>query len=133
MQYKSNTIAIWEGGKKIARTYRLPQDIIEELKEIANTLGISETEAVSKAIHILYLQLKGEEKNSFGGSIVPFSEYQKVQEQLKQALYKLGELQGRLEEKENLLKTKEDFIMELRKQIEELKTKPQRKWWEFWK
>lgn len=121
------------GEKKVARTYRLSQGIIEELKEIANTLGISETEVVSRAIHILYLQLKGEEKNSFSGSIVPFSEYQKVQEQLKQALYKLGELQGRLEEKENILKAKEDFIMELRKQIEELKTKSEKKWWKFWK
>ena len=114
------------GRKKVARTYRLSQDIIEELKEIANTLGISETEAISRAIHILYLQLKGEEKNSFDSSIVPFSEYQKVQDQLKQAIYKLGELQGEL-------KVKNELIHELRNQIKELKNTPQKRWWEFWK
>jgi len=112
--------------RKVARTYRLSGEILRELREIATTLGVSETEAVSRAIHSFYLQLKGEEQASVSGSIVPFSEYQKTQEQLKQALYRLGELEGQL-------KVKEELIEELRNRIKELQAKPSRKWWEFWK
>jgi predicted nucleic acid-binding Zn-ribbon protein len=50
---------------------------------------------------------------------VSFSEYYKVQEQLKQAMYKLGELQEQLHAKEEL--------------IAELRAKLVRRWWEFWK
>ena len=112
-------------GKR-ARTYRLSEEILGELREIADTLGISETEAVSRAIHFFYLSLKGEEQGSVSGSIVPFSEYQKTQDQLKQALYRIGELEG-------TLKVKEELISELRNRIKELQAKPSRKWWEFWK
>ncbi|GAB6064941.1 hypothetical protein JCM9492_00330 [Aquifex pyrophilus] len=58
--------------------------------------------------------------------------YQKTQDQLKQALYKLGELEGRLKEAENTIKAKEELIEELRNRIKELQAKPKR-WWEFWK
>ncbi|GAB6066218.1 hypothetical protein JCM9492_13740 [Aquifex pyrophilus] len=110
---------------KVLKNFRLSQKTIEELREIASLLGISETEAVSRAIHSYYLQLKGEEGYATSGAIVPFSEYKKTQEQLKQAIYKLGELEGRLKEKEELIK-------ELRNRIKEIETKPKR-WWEFWK
>jgi len=120
-------------GRKRKKDFRLSEKTLNELKEIAQSLGISETEAVSRAIHLLYLQLKGEENTVKENTLIPLSEYRRVRDNLEKALYKLGELQGRLEEKENLLKTKEDFIMELRKQIEELKTKSKRKWWKFWK
>jgi len=112
-------------GKR-ARTYRLSDEILGELREIADTLGISETEAVSRAIHSFYLSLKGEEQATVSGAIVPFSEYQKTQDQLKQALYRIGELEG-------TLKVKEELISELRNRIKELQAKPSRKWWEFWK
>ncbi len=111
---------------KTARTYRLSEDILDELREIAQTLGISETEAVSRAIHSFYLQMKGEEQGAVSGAIVPFSEYQKAQDQLKQALYKVGELEGQL-------KVKEELIAELRERVKELKAKPSRRWWEFWR
>ncbi|GAB6066273.1 hypothetical protein JCM9492_13660 [Aquifex pyrophilus] len=119
-------------GKKVAKTYRLSEEILKELKEISSLLGISETEAISRAIHSFYLQLKGEEGYTVSGSIVPFSEYRKTQDQLKQALYKLGELEGRLKETENTIKAKEELIEELRNRIKELQAKPKR-WWEFWK
>ena len=112
--------------RKVARTYRISEEILGELREIATTLGVSETEAVSRAIHSFYLQLKGEEQVSVSGSIVPFSEYQKTQEQLKQALYRLGELEGQL-------KVKEELIEELRNRIRDLQAKPSRRWWEFWR
>jgi len=111
---------------KILKNFRLSEDIVKELEELAEIFGITETEVVSRAIHFLYLQTKGQESTSVSGSLVPFSEYQKAQEQLKQALYKLGELQGEL-------KAKNELIEELRKQIRELKAKPTKRWWEFWK
>ncbi len=111
---------------KIARTYRLSEETLQELREIAQILGISETEAVSRAIHSFYLQLKGEESGAVSGAIVPLSKYEQVQAQLSQALYKVGELEGQL-------KVKEELIAELRERIAELKAKPSRRWWEFWK
>ncbi len=112
--------------RKKARTYRLSEDILSELREIAQTLGISETEAVSRAIHHFYLSMKGEEQGAVSGAIVPFAEYQKAQDQLKQALYRIGELEG-------TLKAKEELIAELRDRIAELRAKPAKKWWEFWR
>ena len=111
---------------KVKKNFRLSEDIAEELREIAQTLGISETEAVSRAIHSFYLSMKGEESGAVSGAIVPFAEYQKAQDQLKQALYRIGELEGQL-------KVKEELIQELRETIKELRAKPVKKWWEFWK
>ena len=111
---------------KTARTYRLSEEILGELREIAQTLGISETEAVSRAIHHYYLSMKGEEQGAVSGAIVPLDKYERVQAQLSQALYKVGELEGKL-------KVKEELITELRETIKELRAKPAKKWWEFWK
>jgi len=111
---------------KILKNFRLSEDIVKELEELSDIFGITETEVISRAIHFLYLQTKGQENISTGGSLVPFSEYQKSQEQLKQALYKLGELQGEL-------KAKNELIHELRNQIKELKASSPKRWWEFWK
>jgi len=110
---------------KIARTYRLSEETLQELREIAQTLGISETEAVSRAIHSFYLSMKGEEQGAVSGAIVPLDKYERVQAQLSQALYKVGELEGKLE-------VKEEVIRELRNRIEELRARP-KKWWEFWR
>jgi len=116
-----------QGRKKIARTYRLSEEILGELREIAQTLGISETEAVSRAVHSFYLSLKGEEQRAVSGAIVPISEYQRVRDRLEQAMYKVGELQGEL-------KAKEELIAELRNHIKEFQeAKPVKRWWEFWK
>lgn len=118
---------------KSLKAFRLSEETLEELKEIAEVLGISETEVVSRAIHTFYLQLKGEEQVTVSGSIVPFNEYQKTQERLSQALYKIGELEGVLKERSERLKEKDNLIQELRKQIEEYRAKPIKRWWEFWK
>ena len=110
---------------KVKKNFRLSEDIAEELQTIAQTLGISETEAVSRAIHSFYLSMKGEEQGAVSGAIVPLDKYERVQAQLSQALYKVGELEG-------ILKTKEELIQELRNRIEELRARP-KKWWEFWR
>ncbi len=111
---------------KTAKTFRLSQETLKQLKELSQLLGISETEVVSRAIHFYYISLKGEEKSIEGGPIVPFSEYKKAQEQLKQAIYKIGQLEGQL-------KVKEELIEELKQRIKELQGKQSRKWWQFWK
>jgi len=66
--------------EKKARTYRLSEDILQELQEIASKLSISETEAISCAVHLYYLAMKGEERGTVTGSIISFSEYQKIQD-----------------------------------------------------
>ncbi len=45
---------------KRARTYRLSEHTLAELREIAATLGLSETEAVARSIHHYHQALKGE-------------------------------------------------------------------------
>ena len=110
---------------RILKNFRLSDETLGELQTIAQTLGISETEAVSRAIHFFYLQLRGEEQSSVSGAIVSMSEYQRVRDRLEQAMYKVGELQGQLQ-------AKEELIMELRNRIAELRARP-KKWWEFWK
>ena len=110
---------------RILKNFRLSDETLGELQTIAQTLGISETEAVSRAIHHYYLSMKGEEQSSVSGAIVPFSKYEQVQAQLSQALYRIGELEGQL-------KVKEELIAELRERIAELRARP-KKWWEFWK
>jgi len=116
-------------GKSL-KAFRLSEETLEELKEIAEILGISETEVVSRAIHAFYLQLKREEQATVSGPIVPFSEYQKTQERLSQALYKIGELEGVLKERSERLKEKDSLIQELRTQIEQYRV---RRWWQFWR
>lgn len=103
--------------RKKSKNFRLSYETIRELSEISQILGVSETEVISRAIHNFYIQLKGEEQISVGAAVVSFSEYHKVQEQLTQVMYKLGELQGQLQAKEEL--------------IAELKTKLNRRWWDF--
>lgn len=119
--------------EKVKKNFRLSSEIVQELEQIAQTLGISETEAVSRAIHAFYLQMKREEQMVVSGSIVPLSKYEQVQERLSQLLYRVGELEGRLKEKDETIKAKEDLIRELRRQVEEYKAKPIKKWWEFWR
>ena len=111
--------------KKRAKTYRLTEETLRELKEITQALNITETEAISRAIHSFYLQLKGEEEGT-SGAIVPVSEYKRVRDRLEQAMYKVGELQGQLQ-------AKEELIAELRERIKELQAKPTKRWWEFWR
>ncbi len=108
-----------------SKNFRLSEETLEKLREIAEILNVSETEAVSRAIVHYYLSLKGEESGALSG-IIPLSEYQRLQEKFERAVYKVGELEGRLKEKE-------EIIRELKERIKELQAKPSRRWWEFWK
>jgi DNA-binding Lrp family transcriptional regulator len=120
--------------EKRLKNFRLSDKTLTELQEITQTLGISETEAVSRAIHLFYLQIKGEEISAIGGSsLVPLSEYLKVQESLAKAFYRIGELEGVLKEREERLKEKDELIRELRQMVKELQAKPVKRWWEFWR
>ncbi|GAB6078978.1 hypothetical protein [Hydrogenobaculum acidophilum] len=118
--------------KKRRKDFRFSEQVASELQEIASILNISETEAASRAIHSFYLQLKGEEEKTTQGAIVPFAEYQKLNEQFRQVIYKLGEMQGKLEEKENIIKMKDELIEEYKSKISE-KTKERKFFWKFWK
>ncbi len=118
---------------KIARTYRFSQEIIEELKKIVETMNVSETEVVSRAIHNLYLQIKGDEQNTVDGSIVSLAEYQRVRDMLDQIMYKAGELQGKLEERENIIKLKDELIQEYKNILSEFQNRQNKKWWKWWK
>ncbi len=66
------------------------------------------------------------DRSNFDKSLVILSRCEQVQAQLSQALYRIGELEGQL-------KTKEELIAELRERIKELKARPSKKWWEFWR
>ncbi len=111
---------------RVKKLVRLTPEVADQLREIAGKLNISENEAVARAISYYYLSLKGEENQTVSGAIVPISEYQRVRDRLEQAMYKVGELQGQLQ-------AKEELIAELRERIKELRAKPAKKWWEFWK
>ncbi len=111
---------------RVKKLVRLTPEVAGQLREIASKLNISENEAVARAISHYYLSLKGEENQTVSGAIVPISEYQRVRDRLEQAMYKVGELQGQLQ-------VKEELIAELRERIKELQAKPSRRWWEFWK
>ena len=111
---------------RVKKLVRLTPEVADQLREIAGKLNISENEAVARAISHYYLSLKGEESQTVSGAIVPISEYQRVRDRLEQAMYKVGELQGQLQ-------AKEELITELRNRIKDLQAKPSRKWWKFWK
>ena len=110
---------------RVKKLVRLTPEVADQLREIAGKLNISENEAVARAISHYYLSLKGEENQTISGAIVPILEYQRVRDRLEQAVYKVGELQGQLQ-------AKEELITELRNRIKDLQAKPRRKWWRFW-
>ena len=110
---------------RVKKLVRLTPEVADQLREIAGKLNISENEAVARAISHYYLSLKGEENQTVSGAIVPISEYQRVRDRLEQAMYKVGELQGQLQ-------AKEELIAELRERIKELRAKPAKKWWKLW-
>ncbi len=49
-----------DSDEEILKNFILSEDIVKELEEIAESLGITETEEVSRAIHFLYLQTKSQ-------------------------------------------------------------------------
>ncbi|GAB6079018.1 hypothetical protein [Hydrogenobaculum acidophilum] len=137
--------------EKKLKNFKLTDDIIKELQEIASILNITETEVVSRAIHTMYLQIKSEEKSTISGAIVPLSEYQRVRDALDNIILKLGEAQGELNNKDKIIIEKERIIEEKEKQINDkneiIKAKDEtiqslknrlrdymykKPWWKFW-
>ncbi len=137
--------------EKKLKNFKLTDDIIKELQEIASILNITETEVVSRAIHTMYLQIKSEEKVTVSGAIVPLSEYQRIRDALDNILLKLGEVQGELNNKDKIIIEKERIIEEKEKQINDKNEIIQAKdetiqslkiqlkdymykkpWWKFW-
>ena len=148
MLYKNfiDVIKCYTMEKKL-KAYRLNEEALNELKEIVSKLGVSETEAIIRAIHFFYLSLESDEELIRNTKIVRFEEYQKVQQQLSQMAYKLGELEGSLKEKDKLIEEKEKMINKIEKdkekQIQSLQSlidkilesqkQNTKKWWRFWK
>lgn len=129
-----------EKENKKLKNFRLTDELIGELQAIAKKLNVSETEAIGKIIHMAYLQMFSEEKATMSGAIIPISEYNKVRDMLDQAFLKLGELQGKLEEKDKriqekdqLIAAKEDLIQEYKIRLDEITRNQNKKWWMWWK
>ncbi len=130
--------------EKKLKGFRLTDENLRELKEIVDRLGISEAEAVARAIHYFYLSLSNDEEAIRNNKLIRFEEYQKLQTQLVQLSYKIGELEGTVKEKQIQLQDKERQIQDKNIQIENLqniitklieqqKDNSVKKWWRFWR
>ncbi|HIC97517.1 MAG TPA: ribbon-helix-helix protein, CopG family [Aquificaceae bacterium] len=85
---------------------RLERSLLEEVDKVAKREGKARSVVVREALRIYVKNLKSEKSRE---GLVPFSEYRKVSEELKDALKKIGELERKIAElsKENeLLKSK---------------------------
>ena len=112
-----------ERKDRVMRAYRFTEQTIQEIRQIAERLSISDTEAISRAVHFYLISLDTEEETIRNNKLIRFEDYQRIEEQLRKALYRLGEVEGKLEEKDKLLEEKERLIT--------LLTENQRKG--FWK
>ncbi len=81
-------------------SFRLEPSLLEELDRVAKEEGKTRTGMIKEAIRY-YLQHIHRKKDSEG--FVPFLEYRRVNEELKEALKRISELEARLAElsKEN--------------------------------
>jgi len=124
LPYECHTIKSMEEGR-LKKTFRLTPEVANQLEEIAKKLNIAETEALARAITHYYLTLKGEEEGMVKGGLVPLSEYKSAQDKIAQLLYRVGELEGMLKERDRLVEEKDTRIRELKERVERLE-KP---WW----
>jgi len=122
---------------RVAKSFRLSDETVSRLKEIASMLNTTETEALAKAVRHYLLALKGEEEAIVRGGLVPLEEYKRARELIDNLLERIsnllqekGELKGQLEVKTALLEEKDKRIEELKKLLEEkdrrIKEKDQR-------
>ena len=65
--------------------------------------------------------------------LIRFEDYQKVEEQLRKALYRLGELEGTIREKEQLISRLDEEKERLYRLIENQQNQNRKRFWEFWK
>ncbi len=110
------------------KNFRFNENTLKELEELVMILSTTETEAIARAIHFYLAFLKNEEDFVKQKAVIPLQEYQamqeKLQSQLTQALYRIGELEG-------ITKEREERIKDLKDEIEHLRSKGS--WWHFWK
>ncbi len=120
---------------RVVKTYRVPIQTSEELKTITSSIGISETEAIVRAVHMLFLSLQNQEDTIKTGGIVPFTEYEKAKRQIEQLVYELGKAQGIIQEKDQTISYLQVKEQELSNKINELikANSSQKKWWQFWR
>ena len=111
--------------KAKAITFRLQEDVIKQIEELALKKNISKTEVIRLAI----AKLADEEESNTNA-------IQVIQEQNKQLQIALSTLNKITEEKERLIEEKEKRIQELQKTIDVLQMQYEEKsktWWKFWK
>lgn len=111
--------------KTKAITFRLQEDVIKQIEEIASKKNISKTEVIRLAVS----KLVDEEKSNTNA-------IQVIQEQNKQLQIALSTLNKITEEKERLIEEKEKRIQDLQKTIDVLQMQYRERnktWWKFWK
>lgn len=128
-------ILILKKGTAMAKkmvAFKLEQEIINKLEELAERTGKTKTDIIEKAILCLYRQENRDKEE--------IELYRKENEQLKIALQILKEREQSLEEVkqsyDKLLSEKDERIKELKERIEELKQSKIEKakpFWKFWK
>jgi len=108
-----------------AVTFRLEEEVINQINEVAAEKNISKTEVVRLAVAKLRSEI---ESNT--------NAIQIIQEQNKQLQIALSTLNKISEEKERLIEEKEKRIQDLQKTIDILQKQyndKNKKWWQFWK
>ncbi len=115
--------------ERVAKTYRFPAEFTEHINELTRILGVSETEAIFRAIKFYIAFIKNEDEAIKQRSVVSLKEYEALQHQLSQVLYRLGVLEGENTQKDKQIQEQKELINKL---IESQKEST-KKWWRFWR
>ena len=128
--------------ERVAKTYRFPVEFIESLNELTRLLNVSETEAITRAVKFYIAFIKNEDDFVKQKAVVSVSEYMSMQEkmqgQIAQLLYKLGEVEGSVKEKDKTIESQQELIKQFMEYVknhqEKDKTKDKRtSFWFFWR
>ena len=125
---------------KIARSFKMSQETIEKIEELAKETGKTYTQILEEAINLYYsnethvrheIELYKRENEQLKIALQFLKEREKTIEKVEET-YKLliDEKDKRLEE---IKKEKDERIKELQERINELsRKKPERPFWKFW-
>ena len=108
-----------------AITFRLEEEVIKQIEEIARNKNISKTEVIRLGVAKLLDEIKSNT-----------DAIQIIQEQNKQLQIALSTLNKVTEEKERLIEEKDKRIKDLQRIIDVLQmqySKKNKSWWQFWK
>ena len=108
-----------------AITFRLEEEVIKQIEEIARSKNISKTEVIRLGVAKLLDEIKSNT-----------DAIQIIQEQNKQLQIALSTLNKITEEKERLIEEKDKRIQDLQRIIDVLQmqySKENKSWWQFWK